>query len=178
MVFNDPYKNDYDHRPEVNEKGRFKDVFFYKGEYHELDFDAKTKKVLALKCLFFGILMGVFLVIPGLLNQPSSRSLSVCLSYVIMYLPLILFFFGALSFMSSGTMLTRKAYDKSLRRMRDSAAAFIVISVISLLIALVWFIKNKGGEAPLKEVVYMGLHVPQIAVGVVYGKFYNRKLAE
>ena len=174
MLFNNPYKNDYDHRPERDAKGRFKDVFFYTGEYHELQFDLKTKKKIQFICLIFGLLMLAALLVPGLLNQPSSRSVMVCLPYVLIFLPLIFFFFGVFSFFQASLLLTRERFDKSVLRMKHSAIAIIVLVVISAICGTIWFIMNKGGEAPLKELVYLLSHIPLAVLAVIFGRYYDK----
>ena len=174
MLFNNPYKNDYDHRPERDAKGRFKDVFFYTGEYHELKFDLKTKKKIQGICLIFGVLMLAALIIPGLLNQPSSRSLMVCLPYVCMFLPLIFFFSGIFSFFQASLLLTRERFDKSVLRMKHSTIALLVLAVISVICEIVWLILNKGGEAPFKELVYLLSHLPLAVLVVIFGRYYDK----
>ena len=174
MLFNNPYKNDYDHRPERDAKGRFRDVFFYTGEYHELKFDIKTKKKIQGVCLAFGVLLLAALMIPGLLNQPSSRSIMVCLPYVVMFLPLIFFFFGIFSFFQASLLLTRERFDKSVLRMKHSVVALFVLAVISVLCEVIWIIMNKGGEAPVKEFIYLLCHIPLMILVFVFGKYYDK----
>ncbi len=174
MLFNNPYKNDYDHRPERDAKGRFRDVFFYTGEYHELKFDLKTKAKVRGICLIYGISFLAALIVPGLLNQPSSRSIMVCLPYVFMFLPLIFFFFGVFSFFQAPLLLTRERFDKSVLRMKHSAVAFLVLDIISVICAVIWCVMNKGGEAPLKEIIYILSHLGPAVLVLIFGRYYNK----
>ncbi len=155
-------------------KGRYRDVFFYTGEYHELKFDLKTKKRIQGICLIYGILMLAALLLPGLMNQPSSRSLPVCLSYVFMFLPLIFFFFGIFSFFQASLLLTRERFDKSVLRMKHSTVALLLVAVVSLICGIIWFILNKGGEAPVKELIYLSCHIPLMILVFAFGKFYDK----
>ncbi|MBP5608287.1 MAG: hypothetical protein J6X66_08490 [Lachnospiraceae bacterium] len=174
LFFNNPYKNDYDHRPERDTKGRFKDVFFYTGDYHELSFDLKTKKRIQLSCLLFGLLFFSALLLPGLLNQPSSRSILVCLPYVFMFLPLIFYFSGVFSFFQASLLLTRERFDKSVLRMKHSAVALLVLAIISLICGIRWMIMNKGGSSPSAEIIYLLGHLPLIVLVIVFGKYYDK----
>lgn len=149
MIFNDPYKDDYDHRPVKDKKGRFHDEFYYKGELHELPMDETQKK----KASCIHILMAVLLigtaVLPGLMDHPGSYVLWVTLPYVCCFLPAAYFLLGAIEFATNGRALTRREYDHSVRRMDRSVTGLIVLSVMNLIIAAVYLIMSgETGEIP------------------------------
>ncbi|MCR5249574.1 MAG: hypothetical protein K6E50_03080 [Lachnospiraceae bacterium] len=156
MIVNDPYKNDYDHRPSKDKKGRFRDEFFYKGELHKITLPEEEKKKKARTCLITGILQLAAAVLPGLVEHPSSLVLWVTLPYVCIFLPCFYYIFGALEFMSSGMELSRRQYDHSLQRMGNSSLAIAVLAVIAMLAGLIRMI----GHFEPSELLYLVAFIP------------------
>ena len=71
-------------------------------------------------------------------------------------------------------MLTRVRFDKSVLRMKHSSVALFVLAVISVLCEVIWIIINKGGEAPLKEFIYLLSHIPLMVLVIIFGKYYDK----
>ncbi|MBR3736313.1 MAG: hypothetical protein IKN07_10545, partial [Lachnospiraceae bacterium] len=59
-------------------------------------------------------------------------------------------------------------------RVKHSAIAVIVLAVISVICGIVWFVMNKGGEAPLKELAYLLSHIPLTVLAVIFGRYYDK----
>ena len=156
MIFFDRYKKDYDHRPEKDKKGRFKDEFFYKGDLHRIELTKEEKKKTAWLCLGAGILQLVLAALPGLVEHPSSRVLWVTLPYVCMFLPCFYYIFGALEFLGSGMELSNRQYDHSIGRMGNSSLLIAIIGVAAILAELVWLI----GHFELSELLYLAAFIP------------------
>ena len=176
-ILHNPYKDDYDHRPDVDKKGRFKDTFFYKGNLYILPFEEEEKKKTHLPCLSFGILMVVSIILQGLINQTSSRTIWIVLPYMIQFLPALIYIVGTVEYMGATPRMTREQYDKGISRMRFCAISLIVIAICSILCDIV-YMSTRAGEYELKlEILYLVCHLATIAICLLFGRYYNKKFS-
>ena len=58
--------------------------------------------------------------------------------------------------------------------MKHSAVAFLVLDIISVICAVIWGVMNKGGEAPLKEIIYILSHLGPAVLVLIFGRYYNK----
>ena len=58
--------------------------------------------------------------------------------------------------------------------MKHSTVALLVLAVISALCEVIWIIMNKGGEAPVKEIIYLLSHLPLMMIVFIFGKYYDK----
>ena len=173
-ILNDPYKGDYDHTPEVDKKGRFRDRFFYKGDLYVLPFDEDYKKRTYPKLISYGAGMFATLILQGLINQNSSRTIWVVLPYIVQFLPVLYFLLGVVEYIGAPIRMTRAQYDKSVGRMHFCAEAEIVLSFISEICALVYFIKYFGAFSVIREQLFITAHLLPMCVAYRFGKYYDR----
>lgn len=176
-ILHNPYKNDYDHRPDVDKKGRFKDTFFYKGNLYILPFEEEDKKKTHLPCLLFGIVMVIALVLQGLINQTSSRTIWIVLPYMCQYLPALFYIVGTVEYIQATPRMTRMQYDKGISRMHFCALALIVIAAGSSILDIVYMGTRAGEYDLIKEVIYLVCHVFTILICLAFGKYYNTKFS-
>ncbi|MBR3103659.1 MAG: hypothetical protein IKH46_07525 [Lachnospiraceae bacterium] len=160
MIIHDRYKKDYDHRPEKDAKGHFRDEFYYKGELHSIGLSEKEKKKRGLLCLGTGMLQLVLAALPGLIEHPSSHVLWVTLPYVCIFLPCFYYVFGALEFLGSGMELSRRQYDHSIGRMGNASLVIAITGIAAMLAELVWLIRHFDPA----ELFYMAAFVPLFPV--------------
>ena len=173
-ILHNPYKGDYDHTPDVDKKGRFRDRFFYIGDLYVLPFDEKEKKKTYIPCVLFGVLMLISLLMQGLINQSSSRTIWVVLPYFIQYLPALFYLLGVMEYVSSTMRMTRSQYEKGIGRMRFCAVALIVLAVISGICDLIYIIIRNGEYLIFREVLYLSIHLVTIMIAATFGRYYNR----
>ncbi len=173
-ILHNPYKGDYDHAPEMDKKGRFRDRFFYIGDLYVLPYDETEKKKTYIPCILYGIGMLVALILQGLVNQTSSRTLWVVLPYFIQFLPALFFMLGIMEYVGATPRMTRSQYDKGVGRMHFCSVALIVLAVISAVCDLIYIFLYKGDYDVFREVVYLLLHIPAVAIAFLFGRYYNR----
>ena len=160
MIFSDRYKKEYDHRPVKDDKGRFRDEFYYKGEVHRIGLSKEEKKKAGLRCLGTGILQLVLAALPGLVDHPSSRILWVTLPYVCIFLPCFFYIFGASEYLGNGMELSHRQYDHSIGRMGNASLVIAIIAIVSMLADLVWLLRHFDPA----ELLYMAAFVPLLLV--------------
>ncbi|MBR5420072.1 MAG: hypothetical protein IK115_02870 [Lachnospiraceae bacterium] len=156
MIYNDPYKNDYDHRPVKDEKGRFKDEFYYTGERTELGLDEAQKKKASRRKLLTAVVLLAATVLPGLPEHPASRVLWVTLPWVICFLPAGFFLMGAVEYASNGLALSRREYDHSVKRMHRSTVGLLILGVLNMILAAVYTVLHFD----VTELLYIASFIP------------------
>lgn len=176
-ILHNPYKGDYDHVPEMDKKGRFRDRFFYKGDIYVLPYDETEKKKTYLPCLLFGAGMFAALVVQGLVNQTSSRTLWVVLPYFFQFLPVLFFLIGIVEFAGATPRMTRQQYDKGIGRMHFCGIAVIVMAALSTVCEVVYLIIRRGQYDIGRELIYLFLHVPVIVLACFFARYYNKKFS-
>ncbi|WP_026664267.1 MULTISPECIES: hypothetical protein [unclassified Butyrivibrio] len=173
-ILHNPYKGDYDHAPEMDKRGRFRDRFFYKGDIYVLPFGETEKKKTYLPCVVYGILMFAALVVQGLLNQTSSRTIWVVLPYFFQFLPVLFFFIGIVEYLGATPRMTRRQYDKGVGRMHFCGVAVIVLAAISALCEVIYLILRRGQYDVRLELIYLALHLPVIIIACLFARYYNK----
>ena len=173
-ILNNPYKGDYDHTPEVDKRGRFRDRFFYTGDLYVLPFDENEKKKTYLPCILYGIGMLCALILQGMINQSSSRTLWVVLPYFIQFLPALYYMLGIMEYVGAAPRMTRAQYDKGIARMHFCAVAIIVLAVISAGCDVTYLIIRRGEYETGKEILYLSMHLLTAGVAILFGRYYNR----
>ena len=61
-----------------------------------------------------------------------------------------------------------------LNRSKLLVDCIVVFNIISVICAVIWCIINKGGEAPLKEIIYILSHLGIAVLVLIFGGYYNR----
>ncbi len=173
-ILHNPYKGDYDHVPEVDGKGRFRDRFFYKGDLYVLPYDETEKKKTYLPCLLFGAGMFASLIVQGLVNQTSSRTLWVVLPYFFQFLPVFFFLIGIVEYAGATPRMTREQYDKGIGRIHFNGIGVIVTAAISIICEVVYLIIRRGQYDIGREMIYLLLHLPVILVAILFARYYNK----
>ncbi|WP_155994797.1 hypothetical protein [Butyrivibrio sp. WCE2006] len=176
-ILHNPYKGDYDHVPEMDKKGRFRDRFFYKGDLYVLPFDETQKKKTYLSCVLYGIGMFAALIIQGLVNQTSSHTLWVVLPYILQYLPVLFFIVGIIEYIDATPRMTRKQYDKGIGRMHFCAIAVIVLTGLSAVCEIIYLVIRRGQYDIKLELLYLLLHIPVIFVALLFAGYYNKNFS-
>ena len=176
-ILNNPYRGDYDHVPEVDRKGRFRDRFFYNGDLYVLPYDETEKKKTYLPCFSFGAGMFACLVVQGLVNQTSSRTLWVVLPYFLQFLPVLFFLMGIVEYALAAPKMTRQQYDKGVGRMHFNGIAVIVLAAISIISDVIYLVLRRGRYDMGREFFYLFLHVPVIMIAVLFSRYYNKKFS-
>ena len=176
-VLRNPYKGDYDHAPEVDKKGRFRDRFFYIGDLYILPFDENEKKKTYIPCVIYGILMMGAVLVQGMIDQSSSRTLWVVLPYFIQFLPILFFLVGIVEYVLATPRMTRAQYDKGVGRMRFCSAALIVLTAISAICDIIYMVIRRGEYVIWKELLYFFVHFLTVIIAIMYGQYYNRKFS-
>ncbi|MBE5858913.1 MAG: hypothetical protein E7301_02145 [Butyrivibrio sp.] len=177
-ILHNPYKGDYDHVPEVDKKGRFRDRFFYIGDIYVLPFDENEKKKTYLPCITYGVLMLAAVLVQGLVNQTSSRTLWIVLPYFIQFLPILFYLVGVVEYVTATPRMTKPQYDKGIGRMHFCGAAVMVIAAISALCEVVYLVIRRGQYDIKLEIIYFLLHIPVILVGIKFGRYYNKHFSQ
>ncbi|WP_029323171.1 hypothetical protein [Butyrivibrio sp. AE3004] len=173
-ILHNPYKGDFNHTPEMDKKGRFRDRFFYTGDIYVLPYDEKEKKKTYLPCVLYGVGILVALFAQGLVNQSSSRTIWVVLPYFFQYLPALFYLIGVVEYTGSTCRMTRPQYDKGIGRMRFCAISVIVLAVISTVCEIIYLVLRKGQYDLSGEIVYLLLHIPTIFLALWFSRYYNR----
>ncbi|MCR5657633.1 MAG: hypothetical protein K6G06_09250 [Butyrivibrio sp.] len=173
-ILHNPYKGDYEHVPEMDKKGRFRDRFFYAGDLYVLPFDENLKKKTYLPCGLFYIAMMAAIILEGCINQTSSRTLWVVLPYMIQFLPALFFLLGLVEYIGATPRMTRQQYDKGIGRMHFCGVAVIVLAAISALCEVIYLILRRGQYDIKSELIYLAMHVPVVLVAIAFGKYYNK----
>ncbi|MBR1931994.1 MAG: hypothetical protein IJ833_11120 [Lachnospiraceae bacterium] len=172
------YKEDYEHVPEVDGKGRFRDRFYYTGDIYLLPFDEVYKKKTYLPCIGFGLLMLGALLGQGLLNQPSSKTVWVVLPYLAQFLPALFYFLGVMEYGMAGIRMKKPDYEKGVQRMRYCAIGLIALSLISALADGVYLIRSliqDGRTVGMgREILYFACHGLTIGAALGFGVYYDR----
>ena len=166
MIINDKYKKDYDHRPVTDAKGRFKDEFYYTGERTDLNMDAEHKKKAGIRFLLFGAAMFCAALLPGFVEHAASRVLWVMVPWACCFLPSGYFLLGAFEFATNGTSLTRREYDHSIERMRNSVWGIIFLTVVNLVVAIIYSVMHFD----MSELLYTASFLPLAVVAFVCTK--------
>ena len=176
-MLRNPYKDDYDHRPEVNKRGRFVDRFYYKGDLYKLPFDRKKKRQTVLQSALFFLLMTGIWIFQGLVNQTSSRVIWVLVPYLFILLPTLFMGLGTVEYAFSHDPMRRDEYEKGLERMKHSAIGAMILSGISLICEIVYLILRRGTYDLQKELFFVLFYPLFLAAGVFFGKFYDRSFS-
>ncbi|WP_026523395.1 MULTISPECIES: hypothetical protein [unclassified Butyrivibrio] len=177
-ILRNPYKGDFDHAPELDKRGRFRDRFFYKGDIYLLPFDENVKRKTYLPCVLYGLGMFAAVILQGMVNQTSSHTLWVVVPYFFQFLPVLYYMVGILEYAWSTPRMTRPQYDKGIGRMHFCGIAVMVLAIISSLCELLYLIIRRGQYELRTELIYLALHIPVILIAVLFGRYYNRHFAD
>ena len=174
------YKDDYDHSPGLDKRGKFKDHFYYIGDLYVLPFDEKNKKKTYLPCIGFMVAALAVLILQGMLNQPSSRTIWVVMPYIFQFLPVLFFGVGIVEYATCPIRMQREQYDKGVQRMRHCAIGFLVLSVISGMADVVFLVGQLSGyeQGKGREFIYFALHFASVAIAFLFARYYNRIFAK
>ena len=146
--------------------------------FYVLNCDQKKKQHLALLNLCFGLVLLAFQLGAGFLNQSSSRTAWIFYPYILAFLPLAYFFFGAYHFFFCSPALSQKQYSASLSRCKHSMRALLVLSALQILLSLLYvFLKRQTlQQALFRELLYLAFLLLQTAITVAYSVFFNKNL--
>ncbi|MDO4633515.1 MAG: hypothetical protein Q4B01_06630 [Eubacteriales bacterium] len=142
--------------------------------YYHLDMDEEQKRRSAWKNLYFVTGIAVLHTAAGLLNQPSSRTFYVVYPYLTVFLPLIYAFLGVGTYFRSGVRMSSRQYREGLQRIRRSLLGILALKGIGILLELVYLCRNYSRVPIGREIAYLLLHLPVIAVILWYGRYYDR----
>ncbi len=174
MLLHNPYKDDYDHRPEVNKRGRFVDRFYYKGDLYKLPFDGKKKRKTVLCCILFFLLFVALWVLQGLINQTSSHVLWVLIPYLFVLLPTLFMGLGIAEYAFSHDPMRRDEYEKGLERIKHSVIGAMVLAGIGMITEIVYLVIRRGEYTAGRELLFLLFYPLFIALGICFGRYYDR----
>lgn len=185
MIIHNPYKDDFRHTPEVDGKGKFKDKFYYDGEFYSLSCSKKEKGLYAVVCFLFIAAVITVICLQGMLNSPSSRTVWVVLPYFIQFLTAGYFILGLIDYVllkmsseSKSLRMSRPQFDGSIARMKHSMIGQIVVAALVIICDVVFIVKNRNIEGISREFVFLGLGVVIIAIAMGFGLFYNKNFSK
>ena len=132
MFLNNPYKGDFDHTPEVDRHGHFRDRFYYKGDFYNLPYSKiqKNKSILIFGGFF--IFMILLLVFAGIINPDSSRTIYVVLPYLALLISVIWGVVGLVKYAFSPLRMNRIEFDKGIKRMKYAVYTSILFDIVSI----------------------------------------------
>jgi hypothetical protein len=160
------YKDDY----QKNKAG----LYSYTGRYYTLSMDQKRKQQtgrvnLGVSAAFFALEVAA-----GLINPDSSRTVWIVLPYFFLFLPMGFLASGALAYLRAPLRMERVAYEHSLVRLRRSCIAVMVLAGVNLLLDAVFLAMHASQIHIGREVLYLLCFAAMEALGIFYGKRYDR----
>lgn len=174
MIFKSKYRNDYKTTTFIDAAGHTHKDTVYTGSYYVLPFDEGAKRRSSRVNLAFGLIIAGLYLAMGMVNPPSSRTAYVVMPYVILFLPIAYFIFGAVRYMGCRLRMENGDYQKGLVRMKHSAWGMLGTLAVSAVLDILYIIIHLDAGVAGKEVVYLAFHFVLAAIIVVYGKLYDR----
>ncbi len=143
-----------------------------------LQMDQEQKRVSVRRSLLYAAGALVLHAAAGLLNQPSSRCFYVVFPYLFAFLPLIYALLGVLTYSGAAVRMSSRQYREGIRRIRRSLLGVFWLKVIGMVLDGVYLLRHFGEGNPGRELIYFLLHLPVIALIVLYGRYYDRTFAD
>lgn len=168
------FKDDYSQYARLNGKGRVVDDICYTGDYYALPFDSERKKRTNLVNMGAALAFLVIQTAAGMVNQDSSRTFWIVYPYLFVFLPVAYFLIGAVSYWGCPLRMQKAQYETGLARIRRSCAGAMVMAGICMALDLVYIFIHHGDVRMGREIVYLLCHGLLLAVGFLYGRYYDR----
>ena len=164
-------------------------------DFFIIPYDEKKKRKIALINLYFCFLFLLLQILAGLMNQSSSRTAWIFFPYILLFLPIAYFFFGATTFITvpkknsvmtidqeteheqSCISLSRKEWEKSLARCKHSGFALLAISCINALLEFVYIVLHRN-DGITKDFLYLAVLIVMAAMCALYGIFFDRSFSK
>ncbi len=154
-----------------------KNRYFNDPRVFVLDMGKTDKKKSSYINLMFVIGITAVWILAGMVNQDSSRTGWIVFLYLFTYLPLIYAFFGVAVYWESGIVMSCLQYQQGLVRIRRSLLAVLVMDVLGIVAELIYIILYRMEIHVIPELSYLLLHLPVIALAIIYGRYYDRTYA-
>lgn len=138
-----------------------------------LDMSDTEKKKSSYINLMFVIGIAAVWILAGMVNQDSSRTGWIVFLYLFTYLPLIYALFGVAVYWESGTVMSCLQYQQGLLRIRRSLLAVLVMDALGILAELLFIFLYRMEIHAVRELAYLFLHLPVIALVMIYGYYYD-----
>lgn len=140
-----------------------------------LPYDSKLKKLISIKNAFFSLILFSLQLCAGFINQTSSHYFWIFYPYILAFLPCVYFLTGAYSLFGLNEKISKKQWDKSLGRCRNSVLGLLIVSVLNCILEVIFIIINiKKHEILPKECIYLLLQISIVIICIFYSKFFNK----
>jgi amino acid transporter len=161
-----PYAEDYELVPQVDARGREKQTAVYRGRYFELEAGGPGLSRFKRLCLLLTAVLFLLHAAGGFVNNPGMFQAYVSLPYVAAFFPLLYLAAGVLHLPKEKPRYRRDEIGLSLWRMQSSSRILLAALALGLLGETVFLLFVSAGQAPGRELLYLGLEGLALAAGV------------
>lgn len=168
------YKDDYSFVARRTSRDRVVDDICYVGDYYILPFDEKQKKKTSVIVLLFTLLAFGMILLAGLINQDSSRTVWIVYPYLLMFIPVAYMFMGAMTYVRVPLKMQKVQFETGIERCRRSAIGVLIFTAFSMLLDIVYMVVHRADLHWGRELLYAGCHVALVMGIVIFGKYYNK----
>ncbi len=144
------------------------------GSVYLLEMPAKEKLKRSIKNLLYVLCMLLMHIAMGMINQPSSRTVWVVFPYLTVFLPLAYAMMGAFTFLGASCRMSSTQYHEGLLRVRRSLLGVFILDSIGIILGLVYIFIHYGQVPLFREVIFIALHMAQLALIIAYGRYYDK----
>ncbi len=158
------FLKDYELVTSVDEKGREKKAVAYKGSYFDFeiaeeDYQGFRKLAWALIVAMIALQIGA-----GFVANRGMYQIYIAVPYVLCFFPLVYLSAGALRLPKNTTHLQRDQAELTIRRMKRSGAALLVLNSMVIISELVYLVFLNQAAGIGRELAFLALAVP---IGVI-----------
>ncbi|MBQ7434107.1 MAG: hypothetical protein IJV50_11720 [Lachnospiraceae bacterium] len=168
------YGQDYETVSCLGVDGKVRKMTVYKGVYYSLHLDeAKKRRSAVGNLIAVGIALGI-LIVGGMINPDSSRTVWIVLPYLCIFLPIGYWLIGALFFCMAPMKMEKAVYEGSLLRIMHSCRGILILAGGNLILDVVYLILYHGTIRMGKELCYLACLAVLFLWVVLYGRWYDR----
>ena len=162
------YADDYENVIMTDEKGQERKKAVYRGEYYEVDLDARQIKTFRNQSLALAIAILILHVVGGFIGNLGMYEFYVSLPYVFAFLPLYFIFSGALRIPMEQRKYHRDEIGLSYNHMKNAGTALLILLLIAVVGEGVFILLSENTLEGGTEYLFLGLEIAAAGLAFLF----------
>ena len=168
------YADDYENVITTDEKGRERKKAVYRGEYYEIDLDAKQIKAFRNQSLALAVAILILHMVGGFIGNLGMYEFYVSLPYVFAFLPLYFIFSGALRIPKEKRKYHRDEIGLSYNHMKNAGTALLILLLIAVVGEGIFILLSENALEGGTEYLFFGLEIAAAGLAFLFFRLQKR----
>ena len=168
------YADDYENVFTTDEKGRERKKAVYRGEYYEVDLDAKQIKAFRNQSLALAVAILILHMVGGFIGNLGMYEFYVSLPYVFAFLPLYFIFSGALRIPNEKRKYHRDEIGLSYNHMKNAGTVLLILLLIAVVGEGIFILLSENALEGGTEYLFLGLEIAAAGLAFLFFRLQKR----